>query len=196
MRIIVITSPVFMTGEAHLITTLLSSGISTVHLRKPGSTYQQCATLLADIPAIYHQHIVIHDHFSLTKQFHLQGIHLNRRNPQAPHDYQGSISCSCHSITEVEQKKHLYNYVLLSPIFDSISKKGYQANFTSEQLKKATEQGIINQKVIALGGLSISNIPLIQNYGFGGAALLGEVWQQALQPKFNDYLKQLVAYQN
>lgn len=69
------------------------------------------------------------------------------------------------------------DYVFLSPIFDSISKQGYKAAFTPEQIEAA--QGIIDQQVVALGGMSLERVPLVRGMGFGGAAFLGDVWQHA-----------------
>ena len=56
------------------------------------------------------------------------GIHLNARNPKEPHDYAGHVSCSCHSVEEVKNKKHFYDYVFMSPIYDSISKVNYYSH--------------------------------------------------------------------
>ena len=43
-------------------------------------------------------------------------------------------------------------------------------------LHKASSDGIINQKVIALGGMDNTTIPLIEPLNFGGVAVLGALW--------------------
>ena len=86
-----------------------------------------------------------------------------------------SISRSCHSLEDV-QSTQFYDYVFLSPIFDSISKVGYMQSFTPQQLVDAKEQHIINEKVIALGGITAANITVARRYGFGGVAVLGALW--------------------
>ncbi|MDD6553810.1 MAG: thiamine phosphate synthase [Prevotellaceae bacterium] len=87
-----------------------------------------------------------------------------------------SISFSCHSLEEVAQYKNRCDYVFLSPIYDSISKQGYHSAFTRDDLLRARDKGIIDEKVIALGGVSEEKIPEIQRLGFGGYAMLGAVW--------------------
>ena len=72
--------------------------------------------LLTLIPEKYHRRIVTHEHFYLKEEFNLMGIHLNARNPKEPHDYAGHVSCSCHSVEEVKNRKHFYDYVFMSPM--------------------------------------------------------------------------------
>jgi thiamine-phosphate pyrophosphorylase len=69
--------------------------------------------------------------------------------------------------------------VTLSPVFDSISKGGYKAGFPEEILIGAADKGFIDNKVVALGGISSSNIQSVKKLGFGGVAVLGTVWNRA-----------------
>ena len=176
MKRIVITSPDFLPGEASAIIKLLDSGTDTIHLRKPEATIVQCRELLDQIPASYRKHIVLHQYFELCDEYELQGIHLNKRNPYMPANSKGTVSCSCHSLDEVVKRKPTMDYVFLSPIFDSISKQGYCSAFSIETLKNAQQEGIIDEKVIALGGVTYSKLPLLESLSFGGAAMLGEIW--------------------
>ncbi len=178
MKLIAITSPDFLSGEALKICRLLDGGFDCVHLRKPGASYEDCARLLDAIPLSYRARIVTHEHFSLYHRYALHGIHLNRRHPSIPAGFNGSISCSCHSLEEVKTRKAAMDYVFLSPVFDSISKSGYTAAFTETQLGEAAAKGIIDDKVVALGGVTIRRLPLLAALHFGGAALLGAVWRQ------------------
>jgi thiamine-phosphate pyrophosphorylase len=67
--------------------------------------------------------------------------------------------------------------VSLSPIYDSISKQGYRAAFTREELLKAAQDGIIDNKVYALGGVTFSRLEEVKALGFGGAMILGDAWR-------------------
>lgn len=192
MQLIVITSPTFTVGEASIISQILALGIDKVHIRKPNATADECRQLIEGIPAHLHSRLVLHDHFELTTQFPSIGVHLNHRNSTPPTDFKGSISKSCHSLDEVERAKPMCHYVFLSPIFDSISKQGYASAFLPDVLIAAQKQGIIDRKVYALGGISASNIPQIRNYGFGGAALLGDIWQRVGDSNFTAYITSLV----
>lgn len=73
--------------------------------------------------------------------------------------------------------------MFLSPIFDSISKHGYGSAFSHETLRKAAAEGIIDEKVVALGGVTPENAGWLEKLGFGGAAMLGCVNRLALLPQ-------------
>lgn len=175
MKLIIITPPYFFEGESRILTALFQEGMERLHLRKPQSSKQDVCRLLDSIPPEYHSDIVIHDHFELTTEYNIAGIHLNSRNQTIPKHFKGSISRSCHSLQEVQDNRHL-DYVFLSPIFLSISKEGYGNGFAFEELQKAASDGIINENVIALGGVDVTALPLIASLHFGGAAILGALW--------------------
>ena len=124
MKFIVITSPEFIPGEAFFIRRLFDCGLDILHLRKPGSSVTGCAQLLDALPAEVRRRIVTHDHFSLCGDYGLFGVHLNCRNPAVPSGLcPASVSASCHSVAEVRQRKTGCDYVFMSPVFDSISKR-------------------------------------------------------------------------
>ena len=176
MKVIVITTPYFFTEEDRILTTLFESGLDYLHLRKPDTPPIYSERLLSLIPEQYHKKIVAHDHFYLTKEFNLMGIHLNHRNPEIPENYKGHISCSCHTFDEVKRRKGPCDYVFLSPVFNSISKTGYESHFSGTQLLQASKEKIIDRKTIALGGVTTDNIQYAKQLGFGGVAVLGDLW--------------------
>ena len=49
--------------------------------------------------------------------------------------------------------------------------------FTRQELDGAARRGIIDHKVVALGGVSAQKMPQVHAWGFGGVALLGAVWE-------------------
>ena len=178
MKLILITSPTYFVEEDKIITSLFEEGLDILHLRKPDTAPMYAERLLTLIPEQYHKRIVVHGHFYLKEEFRLKGIHLNLRNPNAPEHYKGHISCSCHSLEEIKERKRNYDYVFMSPVFDSISKQNYNAQYSPEEIKKAHKQGIIDKKVYALGGIDVHNIKEVKKYGFGGAAVMGAIWQK------------------
>ena len=172
MKLITITQPAFFEGEAEAITSLFEAGLEILHLRKPGASYEDMEQLLNRLPPEYLKRIVTHEHFQLASFRNLKGIHLNGRNPTAPAGFTGHISRSCHSLEEVTKYKATCDYVFLSPIYDSISKEGYPSAYTTDSLQKARQAGIIDAKVMALGGVTAAHFPEISSLGFGGAVLL------------------------
>ena len=178
MKLIVVTTPTFFVEEDKIITALFEEGLDVLHLRKPETPAMYSERLLTLIPDKYHRRIVTHEHFYLKEEFNLMGIHLNARNPKEPHDYYGHISCSCHSVEEVKNRKHFYDYVFMSPIYDSISKVNYYSTYTAEELREAQRAKIIDSKVMALGGINEDNLLEIKDFGFGGAVVLGDLWNK------------------
>ncbi|EJW92956.1 thiamine phosphate pyrophosphorylase, partial [gut metagenome] len=160
-RLIVITVPYLYHDEARLIRMLFEEGLERLHLRKPGCDIDDLSHIIDQLPSVYYDRIVLHDHFSLVVERGLGGIHLNSRNPDAPSGFKGKISRSCHSIEELVRFKPFCDYLFLSPIFNSISKEGYGAAFTLETLLGA--RGIIDEKVIALGGICKENLGLLRD---------------------------------
>ena len=170
-KLVVITTPYFFADEASLIELLFAEGMSRLHLRKPDCKRDELEGLLDKISPAYYDRIVLHDWFTLAEERALGGIHLNKRNPEAPPLYKGSISRSCHSLEEIIEYKPVCDYVFLSPIFQSISKERYGSGFSLDGLRNA--KGIIDDKVIALGGICPRTITKLKDIPFGGVAVLG-----------------------
>lgn len=180
---IVITLPYFFDGEAEQIVQLLHSSVDLIHIRKPESKAEEVEKLIMSIPSEYYPRLVLHDHHELAMKYHLHGVHLNGRNPQPPMGWEGSVSKSCHSLEEVKEWKGKCDYVSLSPIFDSISKQGYHAAFSSTEIEEASRQGIIDKKVLALGGVTFNKIDDVLRMGFGGGMILGDAWKNVSHPQ-------------
>lgn len=178
MRIIAITPPGTVDREVFIIKRLLAEGISIVHLRKPEAGIHECRRLLEGLDRQERARIIIHDYPQLYEEFSLKGIHVNKNITNLPVGYNGFRTRSCHSFEELRRYKDEYDYLFLSPIFDSISKVGYKSAFTEEELQKVAEEGLIDEKVIALGGVTFDKIPLLEKLNFGGAAMLGAIYSQ------------------
>ena len=177
MKLIVVTTPTFFVEEDQILTARFEEGLDILHLRKPETPAMYSERLLTLIPQKYHKRIVTHEHFYLQEEFGLMGIHLNRRNPSEPHDYSGHISCTCRTLSELSSKKHFYDYLFLSPVFDSVSSPR-PASFTTEELRQGSHDKLIDNKIMALGGVRWENIPLVRDLGFGGAVIMGDLWSK------------------
>lgn len=176
MKLIAITSDKNSVREKDVINKLFEQGLTSLHIRKPSHSRAEVRELLCRINPVFHNRIVLHDHFRLVYDFKLKGVHLNRRNPEAPGKENISISCSYHSLDELRMSSS-FDYVFLSPVFDSLSKPGYNKRYTHSQLTEARDLGTINDRVYALGGVDANTIPLVSEYGFGGIAVLGALWR-------------------
>lgn len=197
MLFIVITQPQFINDEHVHIRVLTDCGVDIVHLRKPNSDIDECRCLLDKLPLDTLQHIVIHDHYTLAEEYPIIGAHFSPRL-STPRPLFPFHSASCHSIAELHHVltgtvygPQPLKYAFLSPIFNSISKEGYNSNFTDEELARAADEGIINDRVIALGGCTLGNIPMLKHWHFGGVAFLGDVWSKVGSADFSGYLHRL-----
>ena len=172
--VIAITPERIFPGEACAVRKLLKSGAAhRVHMRHPGYGVDEMRTLLRECGRDLWRRISLHDHYELADEFAGTGVHENRRNGV----YAG-MSCvvrsrSCHSIPEAVEAVG-YDYVTLSPMYDSISKTGYAAAFDvrDAQLRSLTAA----RRTIALGGVTPERFGELADAGFAGAALSGFLW--------------------
>ncbi|TGD79672.1 thiamine phosphate synthase [Hymenobacter wooponensis] len=188
-RLLVISPPEPLEAELPFLLQLFEAGLQTYHVRKPGWSEQELAEYVQQIPAIYHNRLVVHAHYTLALRFLLKGIHLTEHSRRAAsttallRQLPGrSISASLHSLEDLARHRRPYHYVFLSPIFPSTSKPGYQADFKPEALEHTLghlrmRRGYSPQ-VVALGGITPATLPWVQQVGFAGAAVLGGIWQQ------------------
>ena len=64
---------------------------------------------------------------------------------------------------------------------------------TPDELLSAARQGIIDHRVIAEGGVSLENIEQVRQWGFGGVAIRGDLWNRFDVHSGKDY-KELIAH--
>ena len=186
MKWMVVTSPAGFAGEVLFWRQVVEAGADALHLRRPDGGRAAYEGLLRQLPADVRRRVVLHDCFELAAAYGVGGVHLNRRNPIPPAGWTGRISASCHSLDEVERRKaEGLDYVWLSPVFNSISKPGYGAAFTPQELDAAAAQGIIDERVMALGGVEPASAPLLRRWHFGGGVMLGAVARLAQLPAWD-----------
>ena len=177
--IIVLTSEKPLENEAKQINDLFAAGLEILHLRKPTFSVEGYRSLLDQIDVKYHNRIMTHQFPELTNEYGLRGIHLQE---QARWDLEDaldatikvyknkgfSVSSSFHSKEEIEACKVDFEYVLLSPVFGSISKKGYEG--------KGFDVTDLDTTVIGMGGINVDTIQQTFDLGFKGVGVLGGIW--------------------
>lgn len=178
--LIVISSPTPVSNEAFLINQLCEEGLSVFHLRKPDYTEPKLTALLKEIDPVHYSKIALHRFHHLAGSFGINRLHFTGEgrkqiNKDALMAYKSEgmvLSTSVHSMPEYYDLSSHFDYTFLGPVFDSISKPGYQAkafNMESMDKKQAT-------KLIALGGIDSTNCSKAYSMGFDGVAVLGAVW--------------------
>ena len=181
-EVIVITPEENYPKETKVTYNLFKVGLKTLHLRKPNASIEELRAYIRSIPKQFHTRIVLHTHYTLAKEFDVKGVHLTEKTRKQPtvlaqlkREKVKIVSTSFHTYKDVLKSRRGYAYVFLSPVFDSISKRGYKSNFTSEYLTVFLSK--TKQRVIALGGINDENIKALKQLNFSSAAALGYIWE-------------------
>lgn len=187
MKIIVISSSRKSEEEPQMVCELFENGLQTFHLRKTKFSTRELKNYILQIPSQYHDRIVIHSHHNLAFKFKLRGIHLTKSHLgnklktwiiihllkiKRPHLI---VSTSFSKLSNLYDTDVNYDYVFLSPIFDSLTSK-YQSGFTEQSLK--TVMAKTKFTVIARGGVDIDSIQKVNEIGFHGIALYNAIWRK------------------
>lgn len=179
MKLVILTKSTFFVEEDKILASLFDEGMEDLHLFKPGSSPMYSERLLTLLPEECHRKITVHEHFYLKEEYNLAGIHIdNPQNDNIPNGYKGQISRSCDNIDQLRDMKRNSHYVFLKNIFDCIEFKDEKSTFTLQQLEDASERGIIDKKVYALGGMSLENVRIAKKLGFGGVVICGDLWNR------------------
>lgn len=169
-------------NEINILNQLFEAGLEYFHLRKPEKNFEEHCDYLNQIDEKYHNRIVVHLFHELVNKFNIKGIHFQEQKRRdvldIPSDYfKGlsmygkTISSSFHEPEELINADFEFDYHLLSPVFSSISKKGYEG--------KGFDVNNINKKVIGMGGATTNNLEEFTKLGFKGVGVLGGIWNSS-----------------
>lgn len=166
-------------NEIELLHQLFQEGLAYYHLRKPLKDYQGHCDYLNAIDTKYHNRIVVHFFHELINEYDLKGVHFQEQkridhidNPgqyfKSLDMYGKTISSSFHDPKVLEDCEFEFDYHLLSPVFSSISKQGYQGKgFNVNQSEKL---------IVGMGGITDKTVQQTLKLGFKGIGVLGGVW--------------------
>lgn len=176
--LIVISDSDFKPGEAAVINALFHSGLDLFHIRKYGADEKALSDLIDGIDSRYKEKLVLNHHHALGKTLGLKRFHYAEKDRMDWEQQNWSglsseyvYSTSVHSLEAYNSLPSHFSYAFLSPVFDSISKPGYQAAPFDFSKKED-----IPVKLIGLGGIRAENVQQAITRGFDGAALLGTIW--------------------
>ena len=190
MDLYLITPPQATPDELTLVRHFLERGLHRLHIRKPSYSEADFRQYIMSISPAFHANLVLHSAFGLASEFPSIGIHLrssDRQNAALVQALQqtgpASLSASFHAWEEIIEQGAPYDYVFISPVFDSISKQGYRAAIDLAGNGRLKQWGARHKKklprIVALGGVNAHTLPAVREHGFDGAAILGAVWESA-----------------
>ncbi len=177
--IIALTPEETIDTEKAVLHTLFEKGLDFLHLRKYHFTDLQMARYVESIDPAYLEKLVLHSHPHLSAELGIARIHINewsrQHSPSSQMNAPIICSTSVHDILAFNKLDECWAYALLSPIFPSISKKGYGRD--NAQLNQLPKRVNFTVRLIALGGINQANCLLALQEGADGIALYGALWQ-------------------
>jgi thiamine-phosphate pyrophosphorylase len=176
--IIVITPEKIIENETEIINELFQEGLDLLHIRKPFINSEEMTDFIHKINSKFHHQLVLHNHYNLSKDYTISRFHfreIDRRNDLYKSFSDKTISTSVHDIESFNELNEDWEYSFISPVFPSISKKGYGESSTILNEIKGRDNH--NVKLIALGGINENNINEAFESGVDGVALLGAIWE-------------------
>ena len=178
MKLVIMTKSTFFVEEDKILASLFEEGMNDLHLFKPGSSPMFAERLLTLLPEEFYKRITVHDHYYLKSEYNLAAIHMDDEDAVLPDGYKGNFIRTCSNLSKLKEMKKKTRYVFLKNIFDCIEFQEEKSTFTMPQLEEAARQGLIDKHVYALGGMSLENIQLAKELGFGGVVICGDLWNR------------------
>ncbi|WP_411811777.1 thiamine phosphate synthase [Chryseobacterium scophthalmum] len=176
--IIVISPEELVQNETEIINQLFREGLDLLHIRKPFIGQNEMKDFIQKIDSEFYPQLVLHSHYSLAENFNISRFHfreIDRKKGLYQSFTNKTISTSVHDVESFNQLNEEWEYAFISPVFPSISKKGYGGNSTIlNDIKKRDNS---NVKLIALGGINENNIHHVFENNIDGVALLGAIWE-------------------
>lgn len=187
------TKSTFFVEEDKILATLFEAGLDNLHLYKPGSSPIYSERLLSLLPDTTYNKITVHGHFYLKDEYGLAGLHLDDSTQQPPTGYKGRISRTCRDLGELKDMKRQSAYVFLDNVFSPNPERPDSKSLNMNELEAASERGLIDKRVYALGGVTTDNIQLARDLGFGGVVVGNDLWKRFDIHNERDY-KELIAH--
>ncbi|MEC5173081.1 thiamine phosphate synthase [Chryseobacterium nepalense] len=176
--IIIITPEKIVPNETEVINELFQEGLDLLHIRKPVMNLEEMKDFIQKINSEFHHRLVLHSHYDLAESYNISRHHfreIDRHNKWYKSLRDKTISTSVHDIETFNELSKNWEYAFISPVFPSISKKGYGKD--SEILNDIKKRDNSNVKLIALGGIHEDNIHINSDSNLDGVALLGAIWE-------------------
>lgn len=202
MKIILYTPANNIENEVDLISQLMDNGVDYLYIYKPDLDDFSLVDYVETIPERYWKQC-ISTSLIITKEFDLGGYHFKRDIVQKNELYNEKIlnwlketnkisSVTAHSIDELKKYKNIFNHVIVSPLFPSISKENHSYDWNMEELKLTTpvcrtgrHDSRLTTKLFAVGGVDIDKIEKVKNLNFDGIGLLGAIWSKPNEATVN-----------
>lgn len=164
--------------ETTLVNQLFESGLHLFHIRKYMFNDSDMKKYIHEIDVHFRNRLVLHSHRYLAADYGIKRVHFKEedrlQNRQLPFQDMHILSTSVHTVNEFNSLDAVWSYAFFSPVFPSISKKGYGVH--KNVLKDVKDKKNPNVQMIALGGIDENNCQTAKIAGADGIALMGSIW--------------------
>ncbi|MES2513006.1 MAG: thiamine phosphate synthase [Bacteroidota bacterium] len=187
MKLVVITQSQKSDSEIQAIIQMFEAGLETLHVRKNRFSTKELEEYIKEIPAHFHNRIIIHSHHKLALKYNLKGFHfttthLNKKlklwwNTKMIYIRKPNLvkSISFKRISDVySEEKVKTDYCFLGTMFHNVSGELYSGFYPETVIAALTKSG---KKIYARGGVNEKSVELAYQLGFYGIALYGHLWK-------------------
>lgn len=187
MKILLYTLPYRVSDETNKINKLFNEGLEELHIRKPLYSINQLRRFIKQIEVQYHSKIVIHNHYSLIREFDLKGIHVKQ-------SYFNNLLGKIIYFLKHKNRKYKIS-VSIDPLrktkintayFDEVSIGPIYQKFSESNLRKRVNYFELNRIVSSLkvpfnffGGISQDNLGYLNTMKPNGIILQTGIWKSA-----------------
>lgn len=166
-------------NESSLINQMFDKGLDLFHIRKYTFDDPSMLAYIESIDLAYRKKLVLHSHYHLAEKMGVIRLHINEalreQAKHLPYSSEYTLSTSVHSIDVFNNLSDIWDYAFFSPVYPSISKKGYGLkDNTLVDIRKKSNPSV---KLIGLGGVDENNYRQLRETGAEGGALVGAIWQ-------------------
>ncbi len=179
---------------------MFEAGLDTLHVRKNRFSTKELDDYINQIPAHFHNRLVIHSHHRLAlkydlKGFHFTSTHLKKKlslwfNTKFIYLRKPRLirSISFRRATDLYLPQAVStNYCFLGTMFHNVSGELY-SGFYPEVVEAAIQKS--NMKIIARGGINEKSVEQAYKLGFYGVALYGHIWKSnSPYTKYIEFIK-------
>lgn len=187
MKVVVITPSKKDDNEIASVIQMFEAGLETLHVRKTRFSTKELEEYIKEIPAHFHNRIIIHSHHRLALKYNLKGVHFTSthlknklqlwwntrmiylRKPKLIK----TISYKRANDLYPEQKVKT-TYCFLGTMFHNLNGELY-SGFYAETVEAVIKKS--GKKIYARGGVNEKSVELAYKLGFHGIALYGHLWK-------------------
>ncbi len=186
MDIVVVSCSHDVENEIAIVEAMLLDGLESFHIRKPHYTTNDYITYISKISPKLRHRVVLHSRHMLSNKYGCKGVHVSRKHRRAGFrtklrlfklrffNKKIHISASLQNLEAIESKIKNYDYIFLSPLYDSMSPDARIKKFNSSKLRKFLRQ--TRSRVFAHGGISEDKFPQLKKLGFSGVVFQSVIW--------------------